>query len=557
MGIVYGGLPSTIYGFFLGYLNVEGYVYATAATIVSLPWSFKFLFGAINDCVPLFGYRRKPYMVLGWLLCSTALLRLAAMPLPRPYWCPNAAGDGYVRTVHTSSGAESAEPCNPEAAEMGGKYAFLMMVASLGYCIADVAADGLTVSLARAEPPEKRGQTQTTVYLVRTLGNVVAVAIVGICMNSWKYNGSFSWGLSYSSIMGLFAVPAALMVPVSWALVKEQRVVFVDEVELKKDEEDDLPALPDGAAYEAKRTFRQYAANVFELLRGRAMLFVILYQFLTPIVGGVSTTAGGEVKQYWAHVKTFQNACFSLVGLGLFAAGLYLVKTRLLDQSWRHMLLVTTVFLNVVDMPFTFCTIFDVVRDQYFYLGETVLVEIPAAANFVVSTFVIVEMAEGGDEGIVYGLLTTTANLGSPFAQAISNQIFGLWSPSLSDSSNYIEDAPSFRNSVALSFAVSYFFAFASLATLPLLPNQKDEAQERKRKWEKRDAYAYVSMGLVLAGLVYSVTVNFLAMFPSTMCLKIAGGEGCDEEGTQEEPGASLLQVAAAASNAAAAAAGR
>ena len=139
MGIVYGGLPSTIYGFFLGYLNVEGYVYATAATIVSLPWSFKFLFGAINDCVPLFGYRRKPYMVLGWLLCSTALLRLAAMPLPRPYWCPNAAGDGYVRTVHTASGTESAEPCNPEAAEMGGKYAFLMMVASLGYCIADVA----------------------------------------------------------------------------------------------------------------------------------------------------------------------------------------------------------------------------------------------------------------------------------------------------------------------------------------------------------------------------------------------------------------------------------
>jgi len=27
------------------------------------------------------------------------------------------------------------------------------------------------------------------------------------------------------------------------------------------------------------------------------MLFVILYQFCTPIVGGISTTAGGEVKQ--------------------------------------------------------------------------------------------------------------------------------------------------------------------------------------------------------------------------------------------------------------------
>ena len=43
------------------------------------------------------------------------------------------------------------------------------------------------------------------------------------------------------------------------------------------------------------------------------------------------------------------------------------------------MLLVTTLFLNLVDMPFVFLTVFNVVRNQYFYLGETVLIEIPAA----------------------------------------------------------------------------------------------------------------------------------------------------------------------------------
>ena len=32
---------------------------------------------------------------------------------------------------------------------------------------------------------------------------------------------------------------------------------------------------------------------------------------------------------------------------------------------------------------------------------------------------------------------------------------------------------------------------------------------------------------IVAVGLSYSVIVNFLAMFPSTMCLKIAGGSGC------------------------------
>ena len=180
-------------------------------------------------------------------------------------------------------------------------------------------------------------------------------------------------------------------------------------------------------------------------------------------------------------------------------------------------------------MPFSFFTIFDVWRNQYFYLGELVLAEIPAAANFVVSTFVIVEMAQGGDEGIVYGLLTTTYNLGSPFAQAISNQLFSVavFPSDLSDSANYIEDEPAFRREVGLSFAISYLFAFLALALLPLLPRQKDEAQYRKRNWDKHDAYAWISIGLITVGLVYSATVNMLAMFPNTMCLKLAGGAGC------------------------------
>ena len=109
------------------------------------------------------------------------------------------------------------------------------------------------------------------------------------------------------------------------------------------------------------------------------------------------------------------------------------------------MLFSTTVLLNVMDMPFTFLTIYNVIRNQYFYLGETVLYEVPSAANFVVATFIIVEMANEGNEGMVYGLLTTTANLGEPFGNAISNQLFGLFQPALSDSANYIEDTSRFR----------------------------------------------------------------------------------------------------------------
>ena len=148
------------------------------------------------------------------------------------------------------------------------------------------------------------------------------------------------------------------------------------------------------------------------------------------------------------------------------------------------MMLITTILLNVLDMPFAFLTIFGVVRNQYFYLGEAVLTEIPAAVNFVVATFVIVEMAEGGDEGIVYGLLTTTYNLGSPFAQAISNQIFGLFTPRLSDSANYLEDTHSFRRT-AHSSRVGY------------LSSRRRDVKERSFSFEEPHLSLSLSLSLI------------------------------------------------------------
>eukprot|EP00658_Telonema_sp_P-2_P067452 TRINITY_DN56370_c0_g1_i1.p1 TRINITY_DN56370_c0_g1~~TRINITY_DN56370_c0_g1_i1.p1 ORF type:complete len:190 (-),score=34.61 TRINITY_DN56370_c0_g1_i1:331-900(-) len=184
---------------------------------------------------------------------------------------------------------------------------------------------------------------------------------------------------------------------------------------------------------------------------------------------------------------------------------------------------------SLLDMPFTYMTVFDVVRNQYFYLGETLLYELPSAANFVVATFHIVEMADPGNEGLVYGLLTTISNLGGPFARAIGNQVFSLFSPNLSDDSNYETDSPAFRQTVANSFTLTYFLVFVSCLFIWFLPNQKDEAQWRKANWGSQKAFAYITVLVVGFALIYACTMNFLVMFPSTMCLKIAGGEGCEE----------------------------
>lgn len=223
IGIIMGGLPATFYGVFLGYLNVPAYVYATASVVSMLPWSFKFLFGMLNDTVPVQGLQRKPYMILGWCLCAAMLGVLWSQPLPPPYWCIDDNGKYITHHTFDDGTKEPAKPCNPEAAKSGGKFALLMMLASLGYIIADVAADGLTVEYARNESRERRGTTQTIAYMVRTFGASSATAFVGFCMNSTLYNGSFSWGLSFNSVCAVFALPAIAMVPISALLVEEPK----------------------------------------------------------------------------------------------------------------------------------------------------------------------------------------------------------------------------------------------------------------------------------------------------------------------------------------------
>jgi len=500
VGLLYGGLPATMYGVFLGYLNVPSTVYSTAAIIVTFPWAFKVFIGMTSDCFPIFGLRRKPYIILGWIIASLALLALCLTPLPDPYWCKDA--DGHYITRSSENSKEAAQPCNKDAENQGGKYAMMMMLVTLGYMIADVAADGLTVEFARREPEEIRGTTQTTIYLVRTMGQVVAVLYIAFFMNSFEYKGSFSWGLSYNTIMGSFMAPTMIMIPVSWLGIHEE-------------------------PQEAEMPLKDYLQEMYRLLKSKSMFFVIVQQFCTPVISAISTTAGGKVKMYWAGVENLQNQLFSLFGLIIFAIGLALVNKYFLNSSWRMMLLLTTLLLVGVDAIMVYMTIYDVVRNQYFYLGESVLLDIPEAMNFVVGTFVIVEMASEGTEGIVFGLLTTAHNVGTPIGRAIGNQVYQAFTPSLDETENYIDDSYDFRNTVAWSFTLSYAMALLSLVFLFFLPNQKQETQRRNKSWESAPKYAVISLTMVGFGFFYSVVVNFMAMDPDTACLKFAGGKGC------------------------------
>ena len=68
--------------------------------------------------------------------------------------------------------------CNAAAANQGGNFAMIMMLAAVGYVVADVAADGLTVQYARSEPVAHRGCVTRHDASVATQGDVSSFTLV-------------------------------------------------------------------------------------------------------------------------------------------------------------------------------------------------------------------------------------------------------------------------------------------------------------------------------------------------------------------------------------------
>ncbi|GMF20600.1 unnamed protein product [Phytophthora lilii] len=77
VGMIFGTLPGTVYPFLFNYLNMEGTQVVSAVVLLNMPWSFKLFYGMLTDCIPIWGYRRRPFMVIGWTICfATNLIQL-------------------------------------------------------------------------------------------------------------------------------------------------------------------------------------------------------------------------------------------------------------------------------------------------------------------------------------------------------------------------------------------------------------------------------------------------------------------------------------------------
>ncbi|KAJ0396573.1 hypothetical protein ATCC90586_008171 [Pythium insidiosum] len=760
VGLIDAVLPATIYPFLQNYLNVEGKTYLTASTLVALPWSFKVFYGILSDCVPIFGYRRRPYMILGWSICIAMLFIMSFMPVGDPFWkYPDDAsidpethpedyaeararanfaapgkggkqlweasrsdqlerlpevvdgddrdglliglvasdplgsvGSGPLRVTDTpptivgeffpiakrdraqrnlktdcrivpirpDEGITTAtrvtlspttcarsekeqdamvigctvgwKDLNPEdpvlqasaqgcvlleachhsiklvmlvldtitvhcsrrvighrreerwkqqadddqdpgppglgrvkqvdrkllvlresldldigseptrtfrkfrltinlrctcdllldqadrealldggvvprtscvgCTDYGGRRSCLlntiMMLSAFGYLMSDVCADGVVVELAQREPLAVRGTTQATIYGTRTAFNIVGQLIVGFAFNGHQYGGNFDFSLSFTTLMLILAFCMAPMIFVTWFFIKEEK---------------HEPML-----------FKPYVAELWRLVQLRAVYQVIFYQFFSNVFSAMSYTPASLVQRYLVHVTPINNTLSGILGNLTFLAGITITGKYGLHWNWRMIIVVTGVGVIALDSITTMITIWDVFRSQWLWLGLPIAIQVPAGISFLISTFVVVELAGEGNEGACYGLLTTVSNLAQPFAASLTKIIDRNWD--FSDE-RIQRDTHDVRMDITWAVLIMYVSSIISWGFLYFLPSQKEATQKLKREGGSSRVLGAITVFYISFALVWSVMTNIMGIFDSTSCLIIAGGDGC------------------------------
>ena len=135
----------------------------------ALPWMVKPLFGFISDGVPIFGYRRRPYLVLSGVLGSAAWIALATV-------------------VHSAWVA-----------------GVVIALSSLSVAASDVIVDSLVVERARNESQSAAGSLQSLCWGTSALGGLMTAYFSGALLEQFSPSTLFAITATFPLLVSMVA----------------------------------------------------------------------------------------------------------------------------------------------------------------------------------------------------------------------------------------------------------------------------------------------------------------------------------------------------------------
>ncbi|BAZ25480.1 folate/biopterin transporter [Kalymmatonema gypsitolerans NIES-4073] len=327
--------------------------------IVVLPWIIKPLYGFISDGLPIFGYRRRPYLVLSGILGVISWVSLATI-------------------VHT-----------PIAATLA------IALGSLSVAVSDVIVDSLVVERARSESQAEAGSLQSLTWGTTALGGLITAYFSGMLLEHFTTRTVF-W------ITALFPLLVSAMAS------------FISESPVSKNTSEDGHS----NFQSVKHQVQQLRAAITQKAIWLPTVFLFLWQ-ATPTAESAFfffTTNELHFQPEFLGRVSLVTSVAALVGIWIFQRFLKTVPFRVIF-GWSILLssaLGMTMLLLVTHANRALG-----IDDHWFSLGDSVILTVMGQIAYMPVLVLAARLCPKGIEATLFALLMSVTNL----AGLVSHQL--------------------------------------------------------------------------------------------------------------------------------------
>lgn len=328
--------------------------------IAALPWVIKPVFGFLSDGLPLFGYRRRSYLILSGILGSLSWLVLA--------------------TVVADAGTA----------------ALTLLITSLAVAVSDVIADSLVVERAREESLGKAGSLQSLTWGVSAIGGLITAYLSGWLLEH----------LNTRNVFGITAIFPLLICGVA-GLIVEQRLT--SEPDLKEKE---------GQVGSMGQQIRQ----VWGAIRQKAIFLPVLFVFIwqaTPSADSAffyfTTNELGFPPEFLGRVRLVTSLA-ALVGIWLYQRFLKSVPFRRI-LGWS--ILISSLLGMTTLLLVTHTNRAIGIGDRWFSLGDSLILTVMGQIAFMPVLVLSARLCPAGIEATLFALLMSIWNLSGLLSQEL------------------------------------------------------------------------------------------------------------------------------------------
>ncbi|MBF2017020.1 MAG: folate/biopterin family MFS transporter [Rivularia sp. T60_A2020_040] len=319
--------------------------------IIVLPWIIKPLFGFFSDGFPIFGYRRRPYLILSGILGAIAWVAMATI-------------------VHSSWAATTA-----------------IALSSLSVAVSDVIVDSLVVERARVESQAEAGSLQSICWGASAFGGLITAYFSGFLLEH-------------------FTTRAVFLITATFPLIVSGVAWLITESPVENNQEDDKNSNFEDVKNQVKLLRKAISQKVIWL----PTAFLFIWQATPSSESAFFFFTTNELHfqpEFLGRVRLVTSVA-ALVGIWIFQRFLKSVPFRVIF-GWSTVLsailgLTTLLLVTHANRALG-------IDDHWFSLGDSLILTVMGQIAYMPVLVLAARICPPGVEATLFALLMSVTNL--------------------------------------------------------------------------------------------------------------------------------------------------